>query len=156
MTDLATFRCSALNREMTVSRCARNQREAEEYFGTQPPKKGSCHLCEKGQEMRNGKGEEMQKEKKACRNCGRMKTVVADGLCWVCYAACRWLTKGSEEYNDALEAVKEKLKRGEIREKIKKAAQGEKKAENITGTGGREPLTLLINIEVNVKAIRVG
>lgn len=188
MKDPDSFRCRQLDRAMTVSRCVRNQRGMEEYFGTEPPKKGTCHLCGQGQEIRdlavtnqgeNKKGEEMPKEKVACRNCGRVKTVVADRLCWACYDACRRLEKGSKEYNAALAGVKDKAARGEIKERPRKAAQGETKeperetvrAEEETkapaeemkpvkiGGAGEEkiiPITLLINVEVNVRAIRVG
>lgn len=209
MKDTNSFTCKHLNRTLTFSRCIRNQREAEEYFGTQPPKKGSCHLCTTGRGVRdwqavqaskkivaaelqdfaatsrevliNGfcasikpeKGENMQGERKPCRNCERVMTMQQDNLCGGCNESVRRarVKKGTPEYDQVLAQAKERFagKASNYPKTIKKEAkpperetirpEGETmKAVKIGGNGEEKviPITLLINVEVNVKAIRVG
>lgn len=51
--------------------------------------------------------EAMSKEKKPCRNCGRVLTIIGDGCCFVCYKAGKWLA--GEEKERALAAVKARI-----------------------------------------------
>lgn len=47
--------------------------------------------------------------KKACRNCGREKNIVCDGLCGGCYGSVRGMEKDTPEYFKALADAKKRF-----------------------------------------------
>ena len=52
--------------------------------------------------------------KKSCVNCTRTKTIVAQGLCYVCYTAAK--DKAGDDREAALVAIKKKLENGDVHE----------------------------------------
>lgn len=92
---------------------------------------------------------------KACRNCGREKTITADGCCFVCYQAAKGL-KGDEK-EAALAAAKKRIESGGLR---KNGASGRaKKAPTLTTPGNlldtrmdfvaqEIPITIKLTIDV--------
>jgi len=53
-----------------------------------------------------------QSRTRACRNCGRVLTILRDGCCWTCWRAGKGLV--GKEKEAALAAIKEKIERGLI------------------------------------------
>jgi hypothetical protein len=58
--------------------------------------------------------------KKACRNCGRDKNIVGDGLCGGCYFSVKGMEKGTPEYDEELLSAKKRFTDPNYRKKTAK------------------------------------
>ena len=102
MTKFEEFNCRRLNRTMTAGKCLRLQEEARDFFGADKAGKCTTCPCPQGERIR-GEIMRKKKDKRTCRNCGRMMTIAQDNLCGGCFTRTKGLTgeKLAEEMEKA-------------------------------------------------------
>ena len=127
---------------MTSPRCPKcNSRPAYTQEGSYV-----CLMCGKRWPV-NGvkpivisKVEEDMPEKRDCRNCGRIMTIMADGLCGGCYKfVYRKYTKGTAAYDLALIEAKERFTDSEYKTRRPRVAKAAEPAEATTASVNDPP-----------------